>query len=532
MKKYVYLVLLLLVPALCYGLNIVAPNAGERIPTGSLYKSIPWSPSAGATQFNILFSADNGLAWSLQNNTGKVIGTTFDWAVPLMTKNKTQCLIKVIGFDNLGTKVEVGKSAAFTINVLNVTFPDALTDVLDAGHIETVTWNTVTPATVTDATLYYTVDGGITWLPITTIAGNPGTYDWTVPQFSTDKSAKLKVILMNGATKVAADTSGTFMIDASPKTVASADGTYYLPYLDFDYSSPLLWNSHEQRLEMNGAGLLDVFMYVASKNPPSDPELDLPYTVSPDGQIVVAGRVRGVISDDNNLILFAEPRKNVLGIGLAIKPSSGLSNATLSGDYIMGQVGNGWTGRFTVTFDGAGSGNVHCEDMTGSCQFTDVPFTYAVDALTGQVSDSLGHQGIVSGEGQVFSITDFNSLDGTLSIAVGIKKSSDGSSNATATGKFLAATFGLSDTHGPWVDVFQVKLNGAGEGTATELYTSWPPLTPAHPVIYSVGVDGLLGLGPTGTEVQGIVMENGQGFLAVDTRPGHSSLTLGLKKAK
>jgi len=57
--------MILAIPSLSFGLTVTAPNAGELVPAGSTYTSIQWSPSAGASQFNILFSADNGLTWSL-----------------------------------------------------------------------------------------------------------------------------------------------------------------------------------------------------------------------------------------------------------------------------------------------------------------------------------------------------------------------------------------------------------------------------------------------------------------------------------
>jgi len=535
MKKYLFAFLLLLLPAVCFGLTVTAPTAGQLIPAGSTYTAVQWTPSAGATQFNILLSSDNGLTWKLQNKSGKVPGTTFDWAVPLMPKNKTQCLIKVVGFDNLGKKVEVGKSAVFTINVLNVTYPDGSADSLDAGHIKTITWDTATLAAATDTKLSYTVDGGLTWLPITTITGNPGTYDWTVPLVGTDKSAKLKVVLMNGAAKVAADTSGAFPIEVAPKTNANANGTYYMPYMDYDYFTlPGVMGTHVFNLAMNGAGLFDHTAYVSSRNPPPSPATNVPYSVSPDGQIV-AGNARGIISDDDNMILLAEVGKGkILGAGLAIKSSPGLSNAVLEGTYVMGQgganlSGGGWVGRLTATFDGAGNGNIHCDDMTNGCAFADLPITYTVDPLTGQVSDSLGQQGMVTADGKVFSLVDFNVADNTITFSVAMKKASGGLSDATIAGKFIAATFGISVTHGPWVDIFQVKLNGKGGGSGTELYTSWPPLTPPHSVSYSVSPDGTLTLG---SSVQGVVMDNGQGFLMMSISTEESSLSFGLKKAK
>jgi hypothetical protein len=308
--------------------------------------------------------------------------------------------------------------------------------------------------------------------------------------------------------------------------------------MEYDYlNAGVFWTGLHETV-MDGTGLLDFSTLYWSdliKAPPSGTEI--PYSIAGDCQMAVYDK-RGIISLDSNLVLLADPnsfRARNLDFGLSVKSSAGLTDADLEGVYVMGQVGNGWVGRFTATFDGAGNGNIHCEAMTGGCQLTDIPLTYSVDPVTGLISDSLGQHGVLSSDGSVFAITDteYVTRDGLVSVAVGIRKASGGLSDATGSGKFLAATIGISDTHGPWVDIFQVKLNGKGGGTATELYTSWPPLTPTHPILYSIGADGSLGLGPAGTDVQGIVMANGQGFLAVDTAgTGESSLTLGLKKTK
>ncbi|NJD57678.1 MAG: hypothetical protein FIA94_14910, partial [Nitrospirae bacterium] len=474
MRKYLFSLFFLLLPALCFGLTVDTPTVGELIPAGSVYTSIQWTPAVGSTKFNIYASYDNGLTWSTPlNTTGKVPGTTFDWTIPLMTKNKTKCKIKVIGYNDAGTKLEAGYSSAFTIDVLNVTYPNVLTDVLDAGHIQNVTWGTATLSTVTNAKLLYTVDGGLTWLPIAAIAGNPGVYAWTVPQFGSDQNANLMVVLMNGTAKVASDISGTFVIEASLKGNANASGSFSMPYMDYDYYTlPGIAGTHIFDVTMNGAGLFDHTTYASSLNPPPSSAANVPYTVYPDGQIV-AGNARGIISSDDSMILLAELGKGkLLGSGLAIKTASGLSNAVLDGTYFIGQIGmnlagGSWGSRFTATFYGDGNANLHCDDMTGGCAFTDLAITYTVDALTGRVSDSLGQQGMVTADGKVFTLVDFNAADNMISRLVGMKKSSGGLSDATAAGKFIAATFGVSDTHGPWTDIFQLKLNGKGGGSAT-----------------------------------------------------------------
>ncbi len=520
-----FLFLFLLMPTLAFGLTVDTLKSQEIIPAGSDY-SLQWTATT-ATKFNLYASYNNGLTWGKAlNNIEKVVGTSFDWSVPMPTKNMTKCKIKVIGYNDAGKKVETGISAVFTINVLNVLYPNGPADNLDAGYIKTVTWETPTPADVTDTKLSYTINNGLTWLPIATIPGNPGAYDWTVPQIA--RTAKVKVDLKNGSTLVATDSSDAgFRIGITSKTKADAQGTYYMTNMGYNYATTPAFYTGVHELIFDGAGQMDFttpYWSLAAIPPPSG--VDIPYTVSGDGRIIVYDRV-GIISDDGNTILLADPNRfnaKELNFGLAIKASSGLTEAVLNGTYVMGQFGNGWSGLHTVTFDGLGSANVHCESMTGGCVYTDLPFTYTVDPSTGQIYASLGHRGIVSADGNLFTTVDYDPDDNLLYINVGIKKSAGGLSEATLAGKFLAAVFGLSDTHGAGVEIWQFKLNGRGGGTVTELYTSWPPLNPPKPVEYSVAADGTLG----GTNTQGIVMGNGQGFLVVRG----AAMGIGLKTTK
>ncbi|HEX2770775.1 MAG TPA: hypothetical protein VHN12_15985, partial [Geobacteraceae bacterium] len=140
-----FLFLFLLMPTLAFGLTVDTPTSQEIIPAGSDY-SLQWTATT-ATKFNLYASYNNGLTWGKAlNNIEKVVGTSFDWSVPMPTKNMTKCKIKVIGYNDAGKKVETGISAAFTINVLNVLYPNGPADNLEAGHIKTVTWETPTPA--------------------------------------------------------------------------------------------------------------------------------------------------------------------------------------------------------------------------------------------------------------------------------------------------------------------------------------------------------------------------------------------------
>jgi hypothetical protein len=67
--------------------------------------------------------------------------------------------------------------------------------------------------------LYYTIDNGLTWKPITTLTENTGSYSWSVPPVTKDKTkCKVKVVLKDAmGNMVGNDTSNdTFTITHGP----------------------------------------------------------------------------------------------------------------------------------------------------------------------------------------------------------------------------------------------------------------------------------------------------------------------------
>jgi hypothetical protein len=192
-------------------ITILSPNGGEAIPSGSIY-TIRWNASSGAVKFTLRYSLNNGSTWKLiaSNRTG----TSYDWNVPILSNNKKNCLVKVIGFNSSGTKVgEDISDSTFTIEVVKVISPDG-GETLTSGTIHTITWQTNgTIRPVANAKLFRTINGGATWTLIKTLTGNPGSYNWTVPNVSSS-SCKVKVVLKDaGGVTVGSDVSdGYFTI--------------------------------------------------------------------------------------------------------------------------------------------------------------------------------------------------------------------------------------------------------------------------------------------------------------------------------
>lgn len=68
--------------------------------------------------------------------------------------------------------------AAYVPSV-TVTYPNG-GEVFYIGQIVTVTWDASDNVGIVTSIVDYSVDGGSSWMPIDTLAGNPGEYDWTV----------------------------------------------------------------------------------------------------------------------------------------------------------------------------------------------------------------------------------------------------------------------------------------------------------------------------------------------------------------
>jgi len=191
-------------------MTITSPDGGEILPTGSTW-TITWAAPSEAVRFNLFYSTNNGSSW--RTIARNVTGTSYQWNIPAVVRNKKQCKVKVVGYNARGGRIASAISAGtFAIQVVRLTSLNGSQE-LASGTSSTIEWTTYSTARdVAKAKLVYTLNGGRRWKKIEILSSNPGSYTWTVPDAdNTFTECKVKVILKAaGGSTVGIDESDDF----------------------------------------------------------------------------------------------------------------------------------------------------------------------------------------------------------------------------------------------------------------------------------------------------------------------------------
>jgi hypothetical protein len=99
-------------------IHLIEPEKGRVVPAGSTFR-IRWNAKPEATRFRVLYSLNKGSSWKIVHPERKfVTGLSYDWEVRTPSKTKKNCLIKIIAYDEEGTKLGSDSSdKPFTIQV-------------------------------------------------------------------------------------------------------------------------------------------------------------------------------------------------------------------------------------------------------------------------------------------------------------------------------------------------------------------------------------------------------------------------------
>ena len=193
-------------------LNVLWPNGGEDLITASDWE-ISWTPFIRASAFSLSYSLDNGATW--ESIVKNITGTSTTWHTPLLKKNKTKCLVKVVGLNKRGEKVGADRSdAPFKIEVLTITDINE-GEACDAGQPCPITWTLADAITPHELQISYTLDGGTTWKKEDPVAlPQVPLYNWTAPNVKKDRTCEVKLTLKSAGETVATATSAKFTINA------------------------------------------------------------------------------------------------------------------------------------------------------------------------------------------------------------------------------------------------------------------------------------------------------------------------------
>ena len=286
------------------------------------------------------------------------------------------------------------------------------------------------------------------------------------------------------------------------------------------------------------------FTYDLDKDGTFVTDYTLPDGTDSGGAGIVRGNTTVIAGTDD------DPADSVSGIEVAIKKSSGKTNASLNGEYVSvgfhsdaDGTGAG-AGMTTTVFDGNGSGTL--EIVSSAFGSLSVSFTYTVNddgTFTHEytlpddtVSSGLG---VFSSDDQIIALVDDDPADGIVGIEVAVKKSS-GNSNASLTGEYVSVGY-HSNEDGSEAGSDDAVMTFDGEGNGTVMYEAGTifPTDLEFPFTYSVNDDGTFTYSytmPDGTQSggSGIISEDASVIVSTDNDLGDGiiGLEIAIKKSR
>jgi len=95
--------------------NLLNPVGGETITSGGAY-TVTWKAAPAVTRFKLKYSLNNGRTWKAMHQEPYVAGTAYSWDV-FAPKEKKNCLVKIIGYDESDVKRGADTSSPFRITL-------------------------------------------------------------------------------------------------------------------------------------------------------------------------------------------------------------------------------------------------------------------------------------------------------------------------------------------------------------------------------------------------------------------------------
>jgi len=201
-------------------LDISSPDGGEIWQTGTTH-DITWN-SGQIENIDIYFSSNGGIDWTLLvDNYDDIINDSYSWNIPNNTT--TNALIKLVDSDN--PSISDSSSSAFSISTFGLTSPIG-GEIWQSGKVKKITWSIDNNQNIS---VQYSSNNGGTWTTLTTLAGDIGEYNWTIPETYSTSEAKIRILRnTNGILDSAFISSGNrFTIKRLTLTSPSSQGLVF-----------------------------------------------------------------------------------------------------------------------------------------------------------------------------------------------------------------------------------------------------------------------------------------------------------------
>ena len=170
-------------------LAITEPISGEVLQSNSV-KPIRWNVTAGISAVKIEFRLNNSSTWEILEPAANAQQGFYNWLVPNSSSNQAKVRVS----DAVNNTFIIDSSAQFTINTLNLTYPDG-GQYWQAGTVKNILWNS---SITGNLKIEYSINNGSTWnIVAASVAANTNSYSWNVPAALSTKQALIKITDLN-----------------------------------------------------------------------------------------------------------------------------------------------------------------------------------------------------------------------------------------------------------------------------------------------------------------------------------------------
>jgi len=160
-------------------IQLIYPAGTDGWIAGNNY-TITWTKSSNVNNVNIYISTNNGINWSLPITTTS--STSYNYTVnPSFDYNQFKVKVE----DATSTEINSENSTGFKVGKITLISPVG-GEIWNVGTTKTISWNTT--SFINNVRLEYSTNAGTSWNLINIVSAASGSYNWVVPNVSTNNA--------------------------------------------------------------------------------------------------------------------------------------------------------------------------------------------------------------------------------------------------------------------------------------------------------------------------------------------------------